>query len=75
MPMGSGKVSTHRFWRSNQLLQNKFFDLSTPSMRKGRDGGEKKMGEKKKKKKRLMKMVATTSLPLYNVDVASITEK
>ena len=37
---------------------NKFFDPSTPSMRKGRDGG--KTGEKKK---RIMKIVATTSLP------------
>ena len=26
--------------RSDQLLQNKFFDPSTPSMRKGRDGEE-----------------------------------
>ena len=28
------------FGRSRQLFQNKFFDLSTPSMRKGRDRGE-----------------------------------
>ena len=28
------------FWRSHQLLQNKFFDSSTPSMRKVDDGGE-----------------------------------
>ena len=40
------------FGRSKQLLLNKFFDPSTPSMRKGRDGG------KKKKKKRRMKIVA-----------------
>ena len=26
------------FWRSRQLLLDKFFDLDTPSMRKGRDG-------------------------------------
>ena len=43
---------------SKQLSQNKFFDPSTPSMRKGGDG-EKTGG----KKKRLMKIVATTSLP------------
>ena len=37
------------FGRSKQLLQNKFFDQSTPSMRKGRDGGNgKKTGGKKK---------------------------
>ena len=39
------------FGRSKQLLLNKFFDPSTPSMRKGRDGG-KKTGEKKNGKKR-----------------------
>ena len=32
-----------------QLSLNKFFDTSTPSMRKGRDGGE-KMKKKEKKK-------------------------
>ena len=32
--------------RSDQLLLNRFFDPSTPSMRKGRDRGEK---EKKKR--------------------------
>ena len=38
------------FGRSKQLSQNKFFDPSTPSMRKGRDGGKrgKKNGEEKK---------------------------
>ena len=51
-----------------QLSLNKFFDPSTPSMRKGRDGEKKagKTGRKKngeKKKKRLMIIVATTSLP------------
>ena len=56
------------FGHSKQLLQNKFFDPSTPSMRKGRDGekkNRKKKREKKKKKKRKrrMKIVATTSLP------------
>ena len=51
---------------SKQLSLNKFFDPSTPSMRKGRDGGKKKRkkkGKKKKKKKIRMKIVATTSLP------------
>ena len=44
-PTGSGKVFGH----SGQLSLNKFFDPSTPSMRKGRDGGkkqEKKTGQK-----------------------------
>ena len=41
------------FGRSRQLSLNKFYDLSTPSMRKGRDGGKKngKNGEKKEKGK------------------------
>ena len=38
------------FGHSKQLLLNKFFDPSTPSMRKVDDGEEKK--EKKEKKKR-----------------------
>ena len=54
------------FGRFRQLSLNKFFDLSTPSMRKGRDGGtektEKKGGGEREKKKRRMKIVATTSL-------------
>ena len=43
------------FGRSKQLSLNKFFDPNTPSMRKGRDGGKKKTGEKngwKKSKKK-----------------------
>ena len=32
------------FWRSRQLLRNKFLDLSTPSMRKVDNGGEKQGG-------------------------------
>ena len=36
------------FGRSKQLSLNKFFDQSTPSMKKGRDR-EKKTGEKKEK--------------------------
>ena len=47
------------FGRSPQLLLHKFFDLSTPFMRKGRDGGEEKNGGNI----RMMKIVATTSLP------------
>ena len=41
------------FGRSKQLSLNKFFDPSTPSMRKGRDGGnggEKTGGENVEKK-------------------------
>ena len=52
--------------RSKQLSLNKFFDPSTPSMRKGRDGEKKKKNGKKTKKKHgeiRMKIVATTSLP------------
>ena len=47
--------------RSDQLSLNKFFDPSTPSMRKG-DEGEKKTGKKKNGKKKgkiMMKIVAT----------------
>ena len=46
-------------------ILNKFFDPSTPSMRKGRDGGngKKQRGKKKEKRKRRMKIEATTSLP------------
>ena len=60
-PTGSGKASTPRFLGT---LTN-FFNPSTPSMRKGRDGGGKKTGEKKGrgKEKIMMKIVATTSLP------------
>ena len=42
------------------LLLNKFFDPSTPSMRKGRDGEM----EEKKMEKIMVKIVATTSLPV-----------
>ena len=44
------------FGRSKQLSQNKFLDPSTPSMRKGRDGGKTnakktgKLGEKRRRK-------------------------
>ena len=38
------------FGRTRQLSLNKFFDPSTPSMRKGRDGGEKSEMKKNKHK-------------------------
>ena len=41
-------VYPYVFGHSKQLSLNKFFDPSTPSMRKGRDGGT---GEKKRKTK------------------------
>ena len=50
---------TKVFGRSGQLSLNKFFDLTTPSMRKGRDGGN---------GKKLMKIVATTSLPAVDIN-------
>ena len=50
------------FGHSKQLSKYKFFDPSTPSMRKGRDGGEKRENYRGKKKI-LMEIVATTSLP------------
>ena len=46
------------FGRSHQLLLNKFFDSSTPSMRKGRDGEWGKKG-KKRKMNMFMFIVAT----------------
>ena len=54
-------------WHTAYKIQ-KFFDLSTPSMRIGRSRRRKKTGktgEKNggEKKKRQMKIVATTSLP------------
>ena len=52
-------VYPYVFGHSKQLSLNKFFDPSTPSMRKGRDGEKKKGGGKKRR----MKIVATTSLP------------
>ena len=44
------------FGHSCQLLLNKFFDLSTPSMRKGRDG------ENGKKWKKYLKYLALEKL-------------
>ena len=48
------------FGRSKQLSLNKFFDPSTPSMRKAHNGGGRGGA---KKGERLMKIVATMSLP------------
>ena len=48
-PTWSGKGSTPRFLGAPVNFQKKGFDLSTPSMRKGDDGG-KKMGNKIRKK-------------------------
>ena len=45
-PRGSGKVGIPSFGRFGQLSLNKFFDPIPPSMRKGRDGGEKNLGGK-----------------------------
>ena len=42
-----------------QLLRNKFFDPSTPSMRKGDDGEKKREKKEKKEKKIKMFLVAT----------------
>ena len=47
------------YWPSKPLLLNKFFDPSTPSMRKGDDGGEKKNGKKKRGKKKKKKKIKT----------------
>jgi len=55
-PTESGKWSTHRFLGA-PLLLNKFFDQSTPSVRKGRD-------REKKIIKITAEIVATTLLPL-----------
>ena len=44
-------------WRSKQLSLNKFFDPSTPSMRKV-DDGEKR----KKRKKKIMTFIVATNL-------------
>ena len=48
------------FGHSKQLSLNKFFDPSTPSMRKGYDGREKEMGGGKKENND----VPLTSLPV-----------
>ena len=50
------------FGLSRKLSLNKFFDPSTPSMRKGNSGGK----EKRRAEKRLMRIVATKSLPAVN---------
>ena len=43
---GSGKMSNPRFLGILNNFHYKFFDPSTPSMRKGRDGGNRKKKEK-----------------------------
>ena len=50
----SKRVYSQVFGRSKQLSQNKFFDPSTPSIRKV-DDGEKKRRKKKEEKKRIKK--------------------
>ena len=52
------------FGRSKQLLLNKFFDPSTPSMRKVDDGEKKKEKKKKKKKKKekIMTFIVATNV-------------
>ena len=57
-------------WRSDQLLLNKFFDPSTPSMRKGRDG-EWKMENGKKMEK--MENNGENSGPLTSLPVDRLT--
>ena len=59
--MSDGVWKGKGFGHSKQLLLNKFFDPSTPSMRKGRDRGKKTEKNGGWDKKRLMKIVATTS--------------
>ena len=57
------------FGHSKQLSLNKVFDLSTPSMRKGRNGGGKNGGENVGKKREKMDensghyVVASSRLP------------
>ena len=55
MATGSEKILS----RSSKLLLNKFFDLSTPSMRKVDNLGEKQGGAGEKKKNIMMFIVAT----------------
>ena len=55
-PPGGPKMADGVFGRSKQLLLNKFFDPSTPSMRKV-DDGEKK---RKKKKLKIMSFLVAT---------------
>ena len=47
--------SSSVFWRSRQLLLNKFFDPSTPSMRKVDD-------EEKKEKVKIMSFIMATNV-------------
>ena len=45
-----------------QLSLNKFFDPSTPSMRKVDDGEKKKKKKKKKKRKKIMTFIVATNV-------------
>ena len=67
---GSGNGSTQGYWpfigHFELLLLNKFFDPSTPSIRKGRDG------EKIEKRKR-KKNSGENSGPLSSLPVDSLT--
>ena len=51
------------FGLSNQLSRNKFFDPSTPSMRKDRDGEEEKNGKKEKTDENSGHYVVASSRP------------
>ena len=52
-------VYPYGFGHSCQLLLNKFFDASTPFMRKVDDGEEKKKKKKKEKKRKKKKKIMT----------------
>ena len=62
-------VYSYVFGRSRQLSVNKFFDLSTPSMRKGDDGGKK--GKKGKIKMFLVATNVVASRPTGTYDAGS----
>ena len=57
-------VYPYVFGRAKQLLKDKFFDPSTPSLRKGK--AEKTENTENREKKRLMRIVATTLLPVID---------
>ena len=59
-------VKSQVIGHSEQLLLNNFFDPSTPSMRKGDDGGEKqekKGGDGKRMMKKMATNVVASRLP------------
>ena len=55
-------VFSQVFGRSHQLFLNKFFDPSTPSMRKVDDGEEKWGGERKNRENNVVKYVDSRKL-------------